>query len=172
MDASTVLMIIGSNVISIAEYVWGALCLFIIARKLNSRYPWLAWIPIANIYLMCKVGGKPGWWTAIFCILFILLIPGLIALVSLPLMFLGFILGGGEGGIPSWYLPAIAIAIVAGLVSLVLNVIVWMGISKARNYPPALGLLIIVPMANLVLPGILAFADRPAPTPVQSPVAS
>ena len=88
-----VLLLNGSFVFDVAMYVWSSLCLYIIAKKTNTPRPWLAWIPIANIYLMCKVGGKPGWWTAIFCILFILLIPGLIALVSLPLMFLGFILG-------------------------------------------------------------------------------
>jgi len=55
-------------VIVIAAYVWMALCLQIIARKTNTPNTWLAWIPIANIYLMCKVAGKPGWWTVLFFI--------------------------------------------------------------------------------------------------------
>jgi len=54
--------------IGIAAYVWMALCLQIIARKTNTPNTWLAWIPIANIYLMCKVAGKPGWWTVLFFI--------------------------------------------------------------------------------------------------------
>ena len=29
---------------------------------------WGAIIPIYNIYLLCKVGGKPGWWTILFLI--------------------------------------------------------------------------------------------------------
>jgi len=52
----------------LAVYVWLALCLHIIAKKTNTPNPWLAWIPIANIYLMCKVAGKPGWWTILFFI--------------------------------------------------------------------------------------------------------
>ena len=55
-------------VIGIATYVWMALCLQIIARKTATPNTWLAWIPIANIYLMCKVAGKPGWWTVLFFI--------------------------------------------------------------------------------------------------------
>jgi hypothetical protein len=32
------------------------------AKKTNTQNPWLTWIPIANIYLMCIIAGKPGWW--------------------------------------------------------------------------------------------------------------
>ena len=52
----------------IGVYVWMAACLQIIARKTSTPNGWLAWIPIANIYLMCKVGDKPGWWTILFFI--------------------------------------------------------------------------------------------------------
>lgn len=50
-------------------YVYMALCLMAIAKKTNTPNAVLAWIPIANVYLMCKVAGKPGWW------LILLLIP-------------------------------------------------------------------------------------------------
>ncbi len=39
-----------------------------IANKTNTSNGWLAWIPIANIYLMCKIAGKPGWWLVLFII--------------------------------------------------------------------------------------------------------
>ena len=52
----------------LAPYVWMALCLHIIANKTSTPNPWLAWIPIANIYLMCKVADKPGWWLILFFI--------------------------------------------------------------------------------------------------------
>jgi len=55
-------------VLWIAVYVWVALCLQIIAKKTDTTNAWLAWIPIANIYLMCKVADKPGWWTILFFI--------------------------------------------------------------------------------------------------------
>jgi hypothetical protein len=150
-----VLLLSGSFVFDVAMYVWSSLCLYIIAKKTNTPRPWLAWIPIANIYLMCKVGGKPGWWTAIFCVLYILIIPFVIGLVMVPFL----ALGGGE--IPTWFLPALGLAIVAVLSILALFIIIWMGIAEARNWPSWLGILIIVPFGILVIPGILAFADRP-----------
>lgn len=53
----------------LAIYVYIAYCWYIIAKKTNTKDPWLAWIPIANIYLLIKIAGKPGWW------LILLLIP-------------------------------------------------------------------------------------------------
>jgi hypothetical protein len=29
---------------------------------------WAAIVPIYNIYLMCKIGARPGWWTILFFI--------------------------------------------------------------------------------------------------------
>jgi len=69
---------IGYMTFSLALYIWIALCLHIIANKTNTANPWLAWIPIANIYLMCKVGGKPGWWTILFFIPLVNIIIGII----------------------------------------------------------------------------------------------
>ena len=55
-------------IIGVAFYVWFALCLYMIAKKTNTPNEWLAWIPIANFYLMCKIAGKPGWWMVFFFI--------------------------------------------------------------------------------------------------------
>ena len=62
----------------LAVYVWVALCLHIIANKTKTPNAWLAWIPIANLYLMCKVAGRPGWWTILF---FIPLVNIIIAII-------------------------------------------------------------------------------------------
>ncbi|MBU2101983.1 MAG: hypothetical protein ABH865_02915 [Candidatus Omnitrophota bacterium] len=43
-------------------YVFTALCLQMIASKTGTEPGWLAWIPIANMFLMCKIGGLPYWW--------------------------------------------------------------------------------------------------------------
>ena len=45
-----------------------ALCLHIISNKTSTPNSWLAWIPIANIYLICKIADKPGWWTLLLLI--------------------------------------------------------------------------------------------------------
>ena len=98
----------------LAVYVWIALTLHIIATKTGTRKAWLAWIPIANLYLMCKVAGMSGWLTILFFIP-----PGNIILV----------------------------------------IIVWMEIARARNKPPWLGILIIIPIVNLIIMGILALSE-------------
>jgi hypothetical protein len=56
--------------IAILLYIWMALCLHVIADKSSTLkgYGWLAWFPIANIYLMCKIAGRPAWWTLLFFI--------------------------------------------------------------------------------------------------------
>jgi len=43
-------------------YVYMALALMTIATKTNTPNAWLAWIPIANLFLMFNVAGKPAWW--------------------------------------------------------------------------------------------------------------
>ncbi|MGB7055620.1 MAG: DUF5684 domain-containing protein [bacterium] len=59
-------------------YIYYAICLMIIANKTNTPNSWLAWIPIANIYLMCKVAGKPGWWVILFFIPFVNIVIAII----------------------------------------------------------------------------------------------
>jgi len=139
-------------IIQVAAYVWFALCLHIIAKKADTRHPWLAWIPIANLYLMCRVAGKPVWWIAIFCLTAILAVPVSLASVML-------IAWAMAGEIPAWFMPLCAVEIVLGLISWALFIIIWMAIAKARHKPSWLGILMIIPIANLVIPGILAFSD-------------
>jgi hypothetical protein len=61
-------LILASWLISIAIYVYLAICLQTIAHKTGTKHGWLAWIPIANAYLMCKIAGKSGWWLLFFFI--------------------------------------------------------------------------------------------------------
>jgi hypothetical protein len=39
---------------------------------------WGAIIPIYNVYLLCKIGGRPGWWVILFIIPFVSLIISII----------------------------------------------------------------------------------------------
>ncbi|MBN1375229.1 MAG: hypothetical protein JXA01_03650 [Dehalococcoidia bacterium] len=62
-------MVAGLYVIfSIAIYVYLAICLQKIAEKTNTPNGWLAWIPVANIYLMCVIAGK-AWWWVLLCLI-------------------------------------------------------------------------------------------------------
>jgi hypothetical protein len=52
----------------VALYLYLAICLYVLARKTGTDHSWMAWIPVLNVYLLCKIGGKPGWWTALLFI--------------------------------------------------------------------------------------------------------
>lgn len=56
----------------IVLYVYSAICLVRIAEKTgHAAKSWFAWIPVANIVLICWVAGKRGWWTALMFIPFV-----------------------------------------------------------------------------------------------------
>ena len=54
--------------VCVVLYVWVALCLYLIARKVAIPDAWFAWIPILNLILICRVADKPGWWFLLFFI--------------------------------------------------------------------------------------------------------
>lgn len=49
-------------VIGLAAYIYFALAWMIIGKKLNYKYPWLAWIPIANMAMVLQLGGFAWPW--------------------------------------------------------------------------------------------------------------
>ena len=50
-------------VIFIAIYIYFALALMAIAKKTKTKNGWLAFIPIANVYLMTQIAKLPGLYT-------------------------------------------------------------------------------------------------------------
>lgn len=61
---------------------------------------------------------------------------------------------------PMWWALSLLLAFIpiANLLLIVVMVIIWMDIAKAVNKPNWWGILIIVPIANLIVPGYLAFS--------------
>jgi hypothetical protein len=55
-------------------YAFFAYCLQRIAVKSGIQNAWLAWLPIVNLYLMCKIAGRPGWWMLFLFIPFVSLV--------------------------------------------------------------------------------------------------
>ncbi len=55
----------------IVSYVFSSLCVMFIAQKTNTAPAWLAWIPIANLFLMCKIASLSYWWLLILLTAFI-----------------------------------------------------------------------------------------------------
>ncbi len=51
-----------------AFYIFFSICLQTIAKKTNTENAWLAWIPVANIFLMASIAKKPVIW-AILCLI-------------------------------------------------------------------------------------------------------
>ena len=51
--------------IGLIIYIYCSICLQFIAKKTNSEPAWLAWIPIANYFLMCKIAKVSYWWLLI-----------------------------------------------------------------------------------------------------------
>lgn len=69
-------------IIFAAFYIYFAMAWMTIAQKLKHKYPWLAWIPFANISLILQLGGFHWAWV------FLILIPvvGWIALAVLSII--------------------------------------------------------------------------------------
>ena len=118
-EGSIVAMVI---LLALVPYIWLAVCLMVIAKKTGTPDGWLAFIPILNIYLLCKVAGHSGWWA-----LAILFVP---------------------------------------LVNIITTIWFWVEIARRRNHPEWLGILMIIPLVNFIIPGIIAFSDNEAPAAV------
>lgn len=86
-------------------YIYTALALMTIAQKTNTENGWLAWIPIANVVLMCNIAGKPIWWV-ILCF-----IP-IVNIVIFIMLWMGIAEARNK---PSWW----GILMIVPLVSLI-----------------------------------------------------
>lgn len=51
----------------LALYVYFSLTMMIVAKRLKTKRPWLAWIPVANIFLLTSMAKLP-WWPMLFLI--------------------------------------------------------------------------------------------------------
>ena len=107
-------------VLLLAFYVYVSLALMTLAKKTKTKNAWMAWIPIANYYLITQTAKVSGLWT-----------------LALLLSF---------------------IPVVGGLALLGISVWMFWRISERRKFPGWVSLLMIIPVVNLVVIGILAWA--------------
>lgn len=80
-------------VLFVVLYVYLALAVQTIATKTNTENAWLAWVPIANLFLLLNIAKKPVWW------LILLFIP----LVSIVVAILVWMAVAEARGKPNWW---------------------------------------------------------------------
>ena len=64
----------------LAFYVYVSWALMVIAKKTKTKNAWLAWIPIANYYLITKIAKVSGLWTFALLLSFIPVVGGIVLL--------------------------------------------------------------------------------------------
>lgn len=106
-------------ILMIAVYIFFALALMSIANKTKTKNAWLAWIPIANIYLMTQIAKLNGLWTLAILVSFIPILGSLVFM-----------------GVSVWW---------------------WWRIAERRNRPGWWGILMLIPIVNLIIVGLLAW---------------
>lgn len=73
-----------SGIFGIIAYLFTSFCLMKIADKLSIPNSWLAWVPIAQTWVMVRAAGKPGWWLILLFIPLVNIVIGLIILFAMP----------------------------------------------------------------------------------------
>ena len=108
-------------IIGLIVYIYVAIALMTMAKKKKVPNAWLAFIPIANLYIMTQVGGIEWWWMLVFLLMIIPFVGTLLYMVGI--------------------------------------VYIWWKISEAFKRPGWWGILMLIPIVNLVLMGLLAWSS-------------
>ena len=123
--------------VSLLIYAYLAFCLQTIANRLNQKNPWLAWIPVVNLWYIVVLAQRSGWLVLVF------LIPGSNHGI------LHHALAGGGHFLLRMILPHLVWQIF-------LVYFIWL-IAKRLGKPGWVSLLMFIPIVNLVIPAYLAF---------------
>ena len=112
--------IAASLIIMLAIYIYSAMAWMTIARKLKYKYPWLAWIPIANIAMVLQLGGFHWAWT------FLIVIPIIGWSVLLVLCIIATWKIFVKRNYPGWFSLSIIIPQVGGILYLIaIGFVAW-----------------------------------------------
>lgn len=112
-------VIIAVIIFAIIVYIFQAIALMTIAKKTNTPNAWMAWIPIANIYLMTQIGQVP-WWTIFGLVLAAIPIIGGLCVAALVVYLWWKI--AEKRGFPGWF----GILQIVPIVNLVImGIIAW-----------------------------------------------
>lgn len=120
--------------IGIAMYIYFAIALMAVAKKLKVPNGWLAFIPIGNLYLITQLANVP-WWTMFAFVLVFVPIIGEIAVLAVTLW---------------WY---------------------WK-MCERLGKEGWWGILMILPIINLIIIGILAWGETNSKPKMSAPAQS
>ena len=109
-------------VVFLGMYVYMALVLQSIAKRLKHDNPWWAWIPVLNIVQITDLVKMSRWWA-------------LIILASV----VPFVGGPAMAAVMIWW---------------------WWIIAERLNYPGWYSLLLLIPIVNLIVLGMMAWSKR------------
>jgi hypothetical protein len=117
-------------VLAVVFYVYYAFAYMTIARKLKTEPAWLAWIPIANAYLIWKMSRTPVWTIIVAAVSLVLMVVPFVNLLA-ALVLAGIALYwlwriAEQRNFPGWIVLLVLIPLVGGLVAVALpGVLAW-----------------------------------------------
>jgi hypothetical protein len=136
------------SIVGLVTYLYLAYCLRAIARRRGLPHPWLAWIPIVNVYLLCRCACRRLGSAIAFFIGF-----GVVTAIAIALPFND--------------------TLITPLMNAVLSAVVFVKLSRRLGRNMWWGLLLLVPFLNLVVIWVFAFSSpRKRLSGLPSPVPS
>ncbi len=104
----------------LSVYIYSSLAWMTIAKKLRYKYPWLAWIPFANVSMVLQLGGFH------WALVFLMLIPVLGWLALLVLIIISTWRIFEKRKYPGWFSLSMIIPQIGGILYLVvIGFVAW-----------------------------------------------
>jgi len=70
--------------VSLFIYVFFSFTLMKIGDKAGVQNSWLAWIPLGNLWVLCRAAGKPGWWLILFFVPLVNIVIFFLVIFGIP----------------------------------------------------------------------------------------
>ncbi len=113
-------------IFALAAYIYLAIAQSKTAKKLGTKNPWLAWIPIANLVLLANMAGMHWWPILLYLLVFIPFIGALASLAVVAFMTIWLWKVAEKRGQPGWLSLFIFVPFLGGIWYYVLwGILAW-----------------------------------------------